>query len=378
MKEKNNPDIISEPNKTAGKDRRSSRHPVGILGFTLICLAVATVLSVIGILFAREIFALNERGRNGGAVRITAENDFGVSEAAVILKKNNLIGSETLFKLYSTVRGKADRIFSAGEYTLSPSAGYDGLIHRLAGGGAHKRKQISVTVPEGSTVKDIIRIVCREKQICSEEDFTKTVQSGNFDKYSFVKELADNPRAEERLYRLEGYLYPDTYYFYSDSSAYTVIDRMLDNFSRHFDEKYRAACKEQGLTVDEALTLASMIMKEAKHLSDYPKVSSVFKNRSLSRSFNGRYQSDATLTYALGRPMEGGDKDNLSPYNTYKYTGLPPSPICNPDMNAVSYALCPDKTSYYYFVSDKNGEMLYATTYDQHRKNVRQVRPAAE
>ena len=300
------------------------------------------------------------------------ENDFDTAEAAVILKENDLIGSETLFRLYSRLRGKY-RVFQAGEFVLSPSVGYDGLIRRLSGGGTVQRRQVSVTVPEGSTVRDIIRIVCRENAICSEEELVDAIEHGDFNKYYFVKNMTDGGRNGERLYRLEGYLYPDTYYFYVDSSAYTVLDRMLENFDRHFDEKYLSACEKQGFTVDEAVTLASMIMKEAKKLSDYPKVSSVFRNRKNSRSFGGRYQSDATLTYALGRPMIGGDKEELSPYNTYKYAGLPPSPICCPDMNAVSYALSPDNTNYYYFVSDKNGDMLYATTYDKHRENIKKA-----
>lgn len=353
-------------------EKRGNGKTVGRGTFILICLGIAAVLSTLVVLFVREVFALNRRGREGEAISITAEKDFTTDEAAVILKENRLIGSKTLFKVYSRLRGKY-RTFSAGEYTLSPSAGYDGLIHRLSGGGAIKRRQVSVTVPEGSTVRDIIRIVCRENGICSEEEFTDTVKNGDFDKYTFIKNMTDDGRDEERLYRLEGYLYPDTYYFFTDSSAYTVIDRMLENFDRHFDEKYLLACEKKGLTVDEAVTLASMIMKEAKKLSDYPKVSSVFWNRKNSRAFGGRYQSDATLTYALGRPMAGGDKEDFTPYNTYKYAGLPPSPICCPDMNAVSYALSPDRTSYYYFVSDKNGDMLYATTYEQHRSNIKKA-----
>jgi len=352
------------------KRRKDFRGGVGM--FILVCLAIEAVLSALTVLFVREVFALNGRGRTGETVTVTVDQDFDTRQAAAILKKNRLIGSETLFRIYSRLRGKY-KIFSAGEYTLSPSAGYDGLIHRLSGGGAVKRRQIAVTVPEGSTVRDIIRIVCRENGICSEEEMVEAIRSGDFDKYYFVKEMTDGGRDGERIYRLEGYLYPDTYYFYTDSSAYTVIDRMLENFDRHMDGKYLLACEKSGLTVDEAVTLASMIMKEAKHLSDYPKVSSVFKNRRGSRAFGGRYQSDATLTYALGRPMVGGDKDSLSPYNTYRYAGLPPSPICCPDMNALSYALCPDKTNYYYFVSDKNGDMLYATTYDRHRENIKKA-----
>lgn len=353
----------------SGNKRRSG---IGTGGFVLLCLGIAAVLSVIAILFVREVFALNARGSTGEAVKINAETDFNTDEAAVILKENRLIGSKTLFRLYSRLRGKYGT-FSAGEYVLSASAGYDGLIHVLSGGGAVKRRQIAVTIPEGSTVRDIIRIICRENGICSEEALVNEIQNGDFDKYYFVKGMTDGGRDGERIYRLEGYLYPDTYYFYTDSSPYTVLDRMLENFDRHFDEKYATACEKLGLTVDGAVTLASMIMREAKKLSDYPKVSSVFWNRSRSRAFGGRYQSDATLTYALGRPMVGGDKEDLSPYNTYKYAGLPPSPICCPDMNAISYALSPDKTNYFYFVSDKNGDMLYATTYERHRENIRKA-----
>ena len=140
---------------------KEKRRHTGAGVFLLICLGIAAVLSTIAILLVREIFALNSRGRSGETVKISAESDFDTAEAAVILKENGLIGSKTLFRLYSRLRGKY-KAFTAGYYTLSASAGYDGLIHRLSGSGTVKRRQVSVTVPEGSTVRDIIRIVCRE------------------------------------------------------------------------------------------------------------------------------------------------------------------------------------------------------------------------
>ncbi|MBR2461062.1 MAG: endolytic transglycosylase MltG [Clostridia bacterium] len=344
-----------------------SREPEGVGAGTaiLLCLAVALTLTVIGILLAREIFALGERSVGAEPIEIELDSELDTGEVAGVLKENSLIGSKTLFRLYSRIRGKY-RVFAPGKYIISPSAGYDGIILRLSGGESAKRRQVSVTVPEGSTVEDILRIVCDENGICSRESLINEINSGDFSEYGFVGDIPDNGR----LYRLEGYLYPDTYYFYSDSSAYTVVDRMLQNFEQHFDERHLEACRKMKMTVDEAVTLASMIMKEAKSVSDYPLVSSVFHNRKNSRSFGGRFQSDATLTYALGRPMRGGDKDAPVPYNTYKYAGYPPSAICNPDISAISYALCPDRTSYYYFVSDRNGDMHYATTYSAHRRNV--------
>ncbi|MBQ9115666.1 MAG: endolytic transglycosylase MltG [Clostridia bacterium] len=334
----------------------------------LICLGIAITLTVIISLLAHEIFALGKIADEENAIELTLESETNTAQLARVLKDNGAIGSRTLFCLYSRLRGK-EGVYSPGEYTVTVSSGYDGILRRMRGGGAIDRRQISVTVPEGSTIKDILRIVCDEKGVCSRKDLEDAIQNGDFSKYRFVKEL-EEVDSSARIYRLEGYLYPDTYYFYTDSSGYTVVDRMLSNFERHFDDKYRKACESKGMTVDAAVTLASIIMKEAKNVSDYPLVSSVFHNRMNSKGFGKRLQSDATLTYALGRPMVGGDKEVDSPFNTYLYPGYPPSAICNPDMNAISYALCPDRSSYFYFISDKSGDVHFATTYDQHRRNV--------
>jgi UPF0755 protein len=130
------------------------------------------------------------------------------------------------------------------------------------------------------------------------------------------------------------------------------------------------------MTLDEAVTLGSVIMREGSGVSDYGRISSVFHNRLKSSRFSGRLQSDATLVYALGREMSASDKALESPYNTYKYGGLTPTPISNPDMTAISYALYPDDTPYFYFVTDKDGTVLYARDYKSHLRNIQRVRPA--
>lgn len=340
----------------------------GTLAFILICIAIAVVLSAIIILFIREVFAISTPPDTDANVTVELESDVGVSELADVLKKNGLINSRALFSVYSVVRGKT-REFAAGKYVLSPTLGYSGLLRAVSGGNAVKRKQISVTIPEGSTVREVVRIICEEAKICSEQELIDAIQNGEYGDHTAVRELSGKISAD-REYRLEGYLYPDTYYFYTDSSAYTVIGRMLSNFDRHFDKRYRDACEKLGFTVDDAVILASIVMKEAKFVSDYPKISSVFHNRLGSSHFKGMLQSDATLTYALGRPMSAEDKELDNAYNTYKHAGLPPSPICSPDINAISYALCPDKTDYYYFVSAASGKIYYATTYEAHKRNI--------
>ena len=332
------------------------------------------------------------------AFAITAPNETAVisipegssaKEVTKLLKDNGLIKSGLWFRTYLALRGK-DISPKGDVYRIPMSSGFDGIHRILTYGSRAETSQVRISIPEGSSIDDIMRIICDENGICSRAEFIDTVQNGDFSRYSFLPSVkpvnaengisADVPVLKRTTtdpaspkYRLEGYLYPDTYYFYSKSSAYSVIDKMLANFDAKFDEKYRLACKKQGLSISDAVTLASIIIKEAKFVSDYPKISSVFHNRLASSAFASRLQSDATVVYALGREMTPEDKSLDSPYNTYKYGGLPPSPIANPDLNAISYAIYPDRTPYFYFVTTKNGSALYASTYSAHLQNVRKA-----
>ena len=298
-----------------------------------------------------------------GDVTVVIPEGSSDKEISDILKDSGLIKSRLWFRAYLKLRGKD--IEPKGEsFRIPYGSGFDG-IHRIINfGSSAELSEVRVSIPEGSTTEDIMRLICDKNGICSREDFTETMKNGDFSKYSFLP--------TERT-TLEGYLYPDTYYFYSQSSAYAVIDKMLANFDKKFDEKYRLACKKQGMSINDAVTLASIIIKEAKFTHDYPKVSSVFHNRLESSAFGKRLQSDATLVYVLGREMTSADKELDSPYNTYKHGGLPPTPIANPDLDAISYAIYPDTTPYYYFVTTSDGSVLYARDYATHLRNVQRA-----
>jgi UPF0755 protein len=333
---------------------------------------IATVLAAI-ILCALICFVFFDAfalGKDDGTVSVNIPQDASKRQIAQILKENGLIESKILFSVYTCLKGKEVR--SAGLTCEIPkSVGYDGICRILKNGNEGKRTEIKVVIPEGSSIEGIMDIVCNTHAICSRDEFTDAVQNGDFSGYDFVKEL--DKTKNKRKYRLEGYLYGDTYCFYSDSSAYAVIDKMLSNFARKIDKKYLDACKKQGMTLDEAVTLGSIIMREGRYAADYGKISSVFHNRLKSSVFGYRLQSDATLVYMLGREMTSNDKELDNPYNTYKYGGLPPSPICSPDLNAISYALYPDKTEYCYFVTKKDGTVLYARDYNTHLNNVKKA-----
>ncbi len=184
--------------------------------------------------------------------------------------------------------------------------------------------------------------------------------------------LSDKPK----YYGLEGYLFPDTYRIYASSTVTDVIEKMLDNFDKKLTDKMRADIRKQGKSIYEIVTMASIIEKEAP--IDYQKddnhdariISGIFWNR---LKIGQGLQSDATLSYIFGDndPTHSGrDLEVDSPYNTYKYRGLPPGPICNPGILAIEAAIYPIQTDYYYFLTPLGkDQVVYAHTYEEHLKN---------
>ncbi len=337
------------------------------LKYIFAVIGAAILLTLLAVFAVNDAFAITATSE---PVTVHIPENSTKSEISKILKKEGLIKSRLWFSAYTALRKK--EVKSTQEfYTLPKNSGFDGICLTLKSGSAYERTEVKVTIPEGSSIDNIMDIICDDYGICSRDDFITAVQDGDFSKYPFTGALESNKN--ERKYRLEGYLYPDTYCFYADSPAYSVIDKMLANFASKVDDKYLSACKKRGMTLDEAVTLGSIIIREGKFVSDYPKISSVFHNRLKSPAFSYRLQSDATTVYALGREMTPDDKALDSPYNTYKYGGLPPSPICSPDLNAISYAIYPDSTQYHYFVTKKDGTVLYARDYNTHLNNIRKT-----
>jgi UPF0755 protein len=203
----------------------------------------------------------------------------------------------------------------------------------------------------------------------SKAKFTDVINNYKFD-YDFVKEL-DKGLPEGRKYRLEGYLYPDTYEFFADSSEVDIIVKFLDNFNVKFNETFRTRCKAIGMTIDQVINLSSIIQGEARHPEDFTLISSVFHNRLDNPQFP-RLESDATIQYTFAERKTELTAEDLaiqSPYNSYISEGLPPSAINNPGFEAIYAALYPDVTDYYYFVSDKTGKTYYAKTLEEHNVN---------
>jgi len=320
---------------------------------------------IIGV--GNDVFALVKADE---LVDVTLPEDATLDDVAKALYDGGVIKYPTVFKLYASLRGDNGK-FVGGDYTVSSNMDYDELRFQF------KEKAVTgiqrITIPEGSTTDEIIDIFL-SYGIGTREGFIEELNYGEFD-YWFVEELDKNGWSKSRYYRLDGYLFPDTYDFYLASSEWSVINKMLQRFSQIFTESMRSKTEALGYTVDEIVTLASIVEKESYYASDLVLISSVFHNRLNNSAVFPLLQSDATVAYAQHHETgkrPGADEINVNydtPYNTYLYSGLTPGAIANPGYAALAAALYPSKTDYYFFVSYKSGYTLYAATYADHEVN---------
>ncbi len=229
-----------------------------------------------------------------------------------------------------------------------------------------------VTFPEGYTVKQIAELL-EENNVCTAQEFIDLANNSSYLKgleYSFLKQI---PNYKERPFMLEGYIFPDTYEFYTNEGAQAALTRFLDNTEEKLTAEYKAQAEATGYTMDEILAIASIIQEEAGDPQHMPNVSSVLHNRLEDEAF-GILQCDVTINYindcVKDSPYIKADVDKVSEnYNTYKCYGLPLGPICNPGTHAIEAALYPPKTNYYFFVTDEDWNYYYAETFEEHEVN---------
>ncbi|TXG78672.1 endolytic transglycosylase MltG [Candidatus Dojkabacteria bacterium] len=268
----------------------------------------------------------------------------GVKAIAKNLKDEGLIKDQVAFFLLTKQTGLANKI-QAGSFRLNPSMSANEIANQLTKG----TLDIWVTVPEGQRAGEIADAL--KKSMPNYEE-------------SWAAELEKN----------EGYLFPDTYLFPKDADIDTIISIMRDNF----ESKYATLdTSKSNLTKAQIVTLASLIEREARHAEDRPKVSSVINNR---LDIGMKLDLDATLQYIRGYDQNqnrwwttnigNADKTSNSPYNTYKFAGLPPGPISNPGISALEAAINPAETPYLYYITDKNGVNRYAEDIDGHEANI--------
>ncbi len=347
-------------------------------------LLVSILLAYAIVVVANDVFAFVKPDTE---VEVVIPENATVDDVSEILGDAGVIEYPSLFRLYAKLKKESGvdkdgkSVFIPGTYTITPMENYMQLLDAFKE--QYVRGTVWVTFPEGATVEDIIETLT-ENGISDRASLIRAINEYDYG-LDFVNDI---DMSNGRYYRLEGYLFPDTYQFYTDSSAETVIYKMLVNFKKKLayigEDMCAARLEELGMTLDEVVTLASMVEKEVKYAVDYENVASVFYNRLNDPADFPRLDSDATTVYAIrmatGERPETLTAENLdfdNPYNTRVSHGLPPGAIANPGYEALYCAFYPAKTRYYYFVADTTGYNLYARTNAGHEENKAEVRKHA-
>ncbi len=337
--------------------------------YMIFVVVISVFLAITMIQVGNDVFAFV---KNDIAVDIKIPEYATLDDVTNILYEADIIEYPSVFKIYAQLRHDNGE-YLAGDYVVSPNMNYDDL--RDAFKPQPKLGISQITIPEGYTTDEIIDLMV-SYGIGTREGYVDAIQNYDFD-YWFLDELEAGEVSEDRIYRLDGYLFPDTYQFYNASSEVTVLNKLLKRFGQIFTEEYKIQCETLGYTVDEIISLASLIEKEAGTPSEFFKVSSVFHNRLRNRANYPYLESDATIVYAIQH--ETGERPQLkdttydTPYNTYTHRGLPPGPIANPSASAMLAALSPADTAYYFFVSDGN-ITYFSETKQQHNIFIEEIK----
>ncbi len=295
----------------------------------------------------------------GETVVVTIPKGAGTVRIAKELKNNNLINSEGFYRIMSKLRG-VDSKYNFGKYEIARGAGYE-KIFKILTQPSTNIDAVRVTIPEGYEIYRIADLL-EEKGLIDKDKFYYLVDYGTFD-YDFVKEIPQRPS------RLEGYLFPDTYEFVPNDE-YGIINEMLGRFEQVFS-KYKDEIDKTGMTMDEIITLASIVEREAQGDVDRDKVASVFHNRIKSADYP-YLQSCATVQYVLKerKPVLSlADTKIDSPYNTYINKGLPIGPIASPGEKSIAATINPADTDYLFFVMGSDGKHHFSTTFNEHIQN---------
>ncbi len=300
---------------------------------------------------------------NGGEKTVTVKDGEGVSEVVQILRQENIIKNPVIFRLISKLGGYDGNV-QPGNLKIEDGMSYRDILELLI---TPNRSATKIVIPEGYEVRQIAETLC-EAGIADWNNFYAALNNDEYG-YRFLENLP------ERENKMEGYLFPATYEIPEGMSEHDIIDLMLSAFNNQFKDEYYQRAEQMGMTVDQVITMASIIERETDSEAERPKVAGVFYNRLIAGM---KLQSCATVQYVLGerKPVLAiADTQIDSPYNTYKYAGFPLGPICCPGIACIEAALFPEDTDAYYFVQGNNGQHIFSRTYEEHIKAMQENDP---
>lgn len=367
------PESKPEPRqRPARKGRPKRKKGEGLLGIPniLVTFVWLALILAIGVTAGRMLWVCASDvlafGREDRVVTITIYESDTMDDIVEKLYSNDLIRYRSLFQFYASI-SDAEEDIQPGIYDLNTRYDYHALVNGMTP--SSSRSVVELTIPEGYTCRQIFALL-EENRVCTAVDIGAYAASGELDDYWFLENV---DRGDQ--YCLEGFLFPDTYQFYRNSTPREALEKMLDNFEFRFDDEMRAQIDTLnanvtggGYTVREVVIVASLIEREAAAPSEAGSIAGVIYNRLFRWGDTPAYLNiDAALVYAQGGNNETIDTQLDSPYNTYTHTGLTPTPIANPGLSSLKAALNPETHDYYYYVlNPSTGMHQFSTTYEEH------------
>ena len=312
--------------------------------------SLAIILIVVGLLFFKASLPMSD---NTQPQVFEVKSGMTLKQVSQELFRQNLIRSANAFQAIALIQDK-EKLIKVGEYYISPSMLPAEILQRITSG---KTVLHSITIPEGYRITEIANLL-EEKDLADKNIFLQEAKN--------VELLEGIPTSS-----LEGYLFPDTYHFGKRTTEAAIINKMVETFKeRALKQEFLKRAEDLGFSYHEIITLASLIEKETGKDSERKQISSVFHNR-LKK--NMLLQTDPTVIYVIDifdGNIRKRDLNIDSPYNTYRYKGLPPGPIANPGLKSIIAALYPATTSNLYFVSKQDGSHKFSATLNEHNRAV--------
>ena len=373
------------PKRKKGPGLFGIPHLLAAVIWLLIIVAIGTTLGRMLWVCAADVLAF---GREDKDVTISVTTDDTMESIAHKLKAAGLVRYPELFLIYADLTDAQDEI-TTGTFTLNTIYDYHALVNQMSPRSGNRVVVEDVLIPEGYNCRQIFALL-EQRGICKAADLEKWAAEGELSDYWFLEGVERGS-----IYCLEGFLFPDTYDFYENSTPRAALEKMLDGFEYRVNDTIRAKIpllnqhltdmmrrngdSEEFITANQfdirdVVNVASLIEKETASNQESYRIASVIYNRLFNWGSTPRYLNiDATLVYALGGKtnLTAEDKAIDSPYNTYTHTGMTPGPIANPGLASIEAALNPETTSYYYYVlNPSTGVHDFSKTLAEHDQKV--------
>ena len=315
-------------------------------------------LLALGLILVAGFFVsvLRPYGGKGGSAHFIIKKGESVQEIGAHLSEQKLLRNQRVFKVYARLRG-LDKKFLAGEHVIPRPFSIKDLVETLSSG-VYLEKGQNITIIEGWGLREIESYL-KENSLILAQEFFQAAAKDFAQEFPFLKE---RPLGVS----LEGYLFPDTYRIPKPAAPEDILRAMLKNFSQKFPFEFQEIFTKQGQTIFSIITMASIVEREVPFSYDRPLVAGILWKR---LKVGMPLQVDSTVNYATNGKSRALSSEELalySPYNTYKYPGLPPTPISNPGLNAISAAIFPKESPYWYFLSKEDGTTVFSKTLKEH------------